>query len=144
MELIDIGLKIFAAIGGTAGLIMGVKYFVNIRADKKKNNAQADKEQASAQKQEIENAAAILKQGQANLEWVEKKLREIEWYYKESNRKLDGMARHITSLTGIIHQEAFFHCEVMDCTDRKPSLGKYKACIPDCPMNERKINKIEL
>lgn len=134
MEHLPIWASIITALGGIGVLWTIIWTILNFRAKRKKESADADKAAAEAEKQHQEN-------GQSNADWTLQKIKELDYYYKKQNKKLDGLQLFVTRLITVIEKNDFFYCSEIHCQNRKPPLGQFKTKIPKCYENENEIKE---
>lgn len=126
--------SIVGLLGGGSAFGVAIWYIINLRSKKKVEQATADKAAAEAEKQHQEN-------GQSNADWTLQKIKELDYYYKKQNKKLDGLQLFVTRLITVIEKNDFFYCSEIHCQNRKPPLGQFKTKIPKCYENENEIKE---
>lgn len=126
--------SIVVLLGGGSAFGVAIWYIINLRSKKKVEQATADKAAAEAEKQHQEN-------GQSNADWTLQKIKELDYYYKKQNKKLDGLQLFVTRLITVIEKNDFFYCSEIHCQNRKPPLGQFRTKIPKCYENKNEIKE---
>ena len=90
-----------------------------------KRKAAADAKKAGAEAEQAANQT-----DQNKTDWVLEKVNQLDYYYKRSNRQIDGLTKLITNLISIIKSNDIFFCEDVSCPLRKPPLGQHHSTLP--------------
>ena len=124
-------LNIAIAIAGTFGGLELIKWLFSLRANRRKDTAQADQEEKTAEQQaadlrrhELDTAYQMLEQVKAQNQYLGE---QIKAYHedKEQERKMLGLQKAFTESETRRKNAERFYCVVEHCPQRRPPIGTY-------------------
>jgi len=135
---------------GAIGGFEGIKYLLNLRSNKRKDNAGASSAEADAIKSQMDAQAAIAEYFKENIEYFQKQSKQIaeenqqlreeirqlrvefnqfkqtsSKREKEDSYKITTLERQVKGLQTQKKRAERFFCEIEKCDKRKPPFGTY-------------------